>query len=64
MNHPHRFEIVLLPRTEVAARDMSLREAVAWMRTYNQVMAGGRVVAVVAEENRLPQLPRLKLIRA
>ena len=64
MNQPHRFEIVLLPRTEVAARDMSLREAVAWMRTYNQVMAGGRVVAVVAEENRLPQLPRLKLIRA
>jgi hypothetical protein len=64
VNQPHRFEIVLLPRTEVAARDMSLREAVAWMRTYNQVMAGGRVVAVVAEENRLPQLPRLKLIRA
>jgi hypothetical protein len=64
MNQPHRYEIVLLPRTEVAARDLSLREAVAWMRTYNQVMAGGRVVAVVAEENRLPQLPRLKLIRA
>ena len=64
MNQPHRYEIVLLPRTEVAARDMSLREAVAWMRTYNQVMAGGRVVAVVAEENRLPQLPRLKLMRA
>ncbi len=64
MNHPHRYEIVLLPRTEVAARDLSLREAVAWMRTYNQVMSGGRVVAVVAEENRLPQLPRLKLIRA
>jgi hypothetical protein len=64
MNQPHRYEIVLLPRTEVAARDLSLREAVAWMRTYNHVMAGGRVVAVVAEENRLPQLPRLKLMRA
>jgi hypothetical protein len=44
------YSVLLLPRRELAARGLSLREADAWIRTYNGVMEGKPAVAVIAEE--------------
>jgi hypothetical protein len=52
------YSVLLLPRREVAARRLSLREADAWIRTYNDVMEGKPATAVIAEEKREVPLDR------
>jgi hypothetical protein len=44
------YQVVVLPQGEVAARGCSLREAEAWIRTYNEIMQPGPHQAVIAEE--------------
>jgi hypothetical protein len=44
------YRVVLLPRQEVAAVGLSLREAQAWVRAYNEIMRDPRRQAVIAEE--------------
>lgn len=44
------YQVILLPKKEVAARGCTLAEANAWMQAYNQVLDGGPPVAVIAEE--------------
>jgi hypothetical protein len=44
------YRVVLLPRQEVAATGLSLREAQAWVRAYNEIMRDPRRQAVIAEE--------------
>lgn len=51
MSSERTYEVMLLPKMEVAERFCTLREADAWMRTYNDV-AGGFPLAVVAEDRR------------
>lgn len=45
------YRVVLLPKQEVAAAGLSLREAQAWVNAYNQVMRDARRQAVIAEEH-------------
>jgi hypothetical protein len=45
------YRIVLLPKQEVAAAGLSLREAEVWVNAYNQVMRDARRQAVIAEEH-------------
>ncbi len=47
------YRVVLLPRMEIAASGLSLREAQAWAQAYNQIMQSLERQAVIAEE--LPQ---------
>lgn len=47
------YRVVLLPKQEVAARGLSLREAQVWVSAYNGIMRDLRRQAVIAEE--LPQ---------
>lgn len=47
------YRVVLLPKQEVAARGLSLREAQVWVSAYNGIMRDFRRQAVIAEE--LPQ---------
>ncbi len=47
------YRVVLLPKQEVAASSLSLREAQAWVSAYNQIMRNFQRQAVIAEE--LPQ---------
>lgn len=44
------YQVLLLPSREVVARHCSLKEASAWLRTYNDVMRPRGVQAVIAEE--------------
>jgi hypothetical protein len=44
------YQVLLLPRREVAARHQTLAEASAWVRTYNEALAEPRLRAVIAEE--------------
>jgi hypothetical protein len=44
------YRVVLFPRLEVAARGLSLREAEAWVQTYNQIMQSSERQAMIAEE--------------
>jgi len=44
------YQVILLPKQEIAARGCTLAEANAWMQAYNQVLDGGLPVAVIAEE--------------
>jgi hypothetical protein len=44
------YRVVLLPRQKVAAVGLSLREAQAWVRAYNEIMRDPRRQAVIAEE--------------
>ena len=45
------YRVVLLPKQEVAAAGLSLREAQSWVNAYNQVMRDARRQAVFAEEH-------------
>lgn len=47
------YRVVILPKQEVAAQNLSLREAQAWVQAYNFIMRDFRRQAVIAEE--LPQ---------
>ena len=44
------YRVVLLPQMELAARGLSLREAQAWVQTYNQIMQDLECQAVIAME--------------
>lgn len=44
------YRVVLLPQMELAARGLSLREAQAWVQTYNQIMQDPQCQAVIAME--------------
>ena len=44
------YRVVLLPQMELAARGLSLREAQAWVQTYNQIMQDLQRQAVIAME--------------
>ena len=44
------YQVLLLPSREVAARHLSLAEASAWVRTYNEALASPGPRAVIAEE--------------
>ena len=50
MSEGRTYQVVLLPRGEVAAQGCSLVEASAWMHAYNEIMGPGPRQAVVAEE--------------
>lgn len=43
-----RFQVVLLPRREVLVSDLPLREAVAYLAGYNEVMPPSRQQVVIA----------------
>lgn len=45
------YRVILLPKQEVAASALSLREAQAWVQAYNAVMRGDGRQAVIAEES-------------
>ncbi len=47
---PALYSVLLLPRREVVVRGLTLRDASAWMRTYNEVLQGSPCQAVIAEE--------------
>lgn len=47
------YRVVLLPKQEVVAKNLSLREAQAWVHAYNEIMRSFHRQAVIAEE--LPQ---------
>ncbi|WP_254512790.1 hypothetical protein [Anatilimnocola floriformis] len=47
---PASYSVLLLPQYELVARGLSLREATAWARTYNEVIHGDPAQAVLAEE--------------
>jgi hypothetical protein len=47
---PCTYRVVLLPKQEVAAQGLSLREAQTWVQAYNHVMRDFRRQAVIAEE--------------
>ena len=47
---PAAYSVLLLPQYELVARGLSLREATAWVRTYNDVIHGDPAQAVLAEE--------------
>jgi hypothetical protein len=44
------YRVILLPKQEVAATALSLREAQAWVQAYNAVMRDVGRQAVIAEE--------------
>lgn len=51
MSHePVSYSVLLLPRREVAARHLTLREAEAWIRTYNAILHGEPSAATIIEE--------------
>ena len=50
MNAKPLYQVLLLPAREVAARHLSLAEASAWVRTYNEALASPGPRAVIAEE--------------
>ena len=50
MNVKPLYQVLLLPSREVAARHLSLAEASAWVRTYNEALASTGPKAVIAEE--------------
>ena len=47
---PALYSVLLLPRRELVARGLTLRDASAWMRTYNEALQGSPYQAVIAEE--------------
>lgn len=47
---PALYSVVLLPTRETVVRGLTLRDASAWIETYNQVMQGRPYQAVIAEE--------------
>jgi|GEM_PF-6440388 len=47
---PASYSVLLLPKYELVARGLSLREATAWVRTYNDALLGDPAQAVLAEE--------------
>ncbi len=49
---PVRYQVLLLPRMEAAARFLSLREARAWIETYNAALHPPRPRVAIAEEKR------------
>lgn len=50
MNASPTYAVLLLPRRELAARHLSLAEALAWMRGYNAIFPAGEREAVLTEE--------------
>ena len=50
MNVKPLYQVLLLPSREAAARHLSLAEASAWVRTYNEALASPAPRAVIAEE--------------
>lgn len=44
------YRVVILPKQEVAAEWLSLREAQVWVAAYNGIMRDFRRQAVIAEE--------------
>ena len=50
MSPEPKYCILLLPSREIIRRDCSLREALAWLRTYNDIMQGAGPRPVIAEE--------------
>jgi hypothetical protein len=56
MDDARIYEVLLLPRQEVAGRFGSLTEADAWMRSYNAV--AGELPRAVVAERRLPLAAR------
>ena len=50
MNVKPLYQVLLLPSREAAARHLSLAEASAWVRIYNEATASPQVRAVIAEE--------------
>lgn len=50
MHMKPRYQVLLLPTREVAARHQTLTEASAWVRTYNEALAAPQLRAVIAEE--------------
>ena len=44
------YRVILMPALEVVASGLSLREAQAWVQTYNQIMQCPARQAVIAEE--------------
>jgi len=54
---PALYSVVLLPTREKVAHGLTLRDASAWIRTYNEVMQGRPAQAVIAEEGATVPLP-------
>jgi hypothetical protein len=50
MSHEPSYCIVLLPSREIVRRAYSLREAAAWLATYNAIMGGAGTRAAIVEE--------------
>jgi hypothetical protein len=50
MSEVRTYQVVVLPRGEVAAMGCSLVEATAWMHAYNEIMGPGPQQAVIAAE--------------
>lgn len=63
MSPEPKYCILLLATREVLRRHCSLREAAAWLATYNQIMQGVGPLPVIAEEEEpaqpLPQACRI-----
>jgi hypothetical protein len=47
---PALYSVVLLPARETVCRGLTLRDASAWIQTYNQVIQGKPYQAVIAEQ--------------
>jgi len=50
MEARRQYQIVLLPRCEVAQRGHTIGEAAAWIKAYNEIMRDEPRRAVIAEE--------------
>ena len=64
MSEGRTYQVIVLPRGEVAAAGCSLVEATAWMHAYNEIMGPGAQQAVVAEEPARSGLRLRSLARA
>ena len=64
MSEGRTYQVVVLPRGEVAAAGCSLVEATAWMHAYNEIMGPGPQQAVIAEEPARAALQLRPLSRA
>lgn len=64
MSEARTYQVVVLPRGEVAAVGCTLVEATAWMHAYNEIMGPGSQQAVIAEEPARAELRLRALSRA
>lgn len=64
MSERRTYQVVVLPRGEVAASGCTLVEATAWMHAYNEIMGPGPQQAVIAAEPVRQQLLLRPMSRA